>query len=134
MHVLWLSKFEVLLKMISPTGPTGGTPHLLNLGSHATRNLREPIVHTGPLWIRPTIYTSMLLQILFLIYKTQDHFLGRLPSRRVHHYDFHGAISTQRGPLRGLDALWHGLQYLFQWFVEGLCAVDMRVILTRFRV
>lgn len=60
----------------------------------------------------------MLLQVLFLVSKTQDHFL---------HNDFHGAISTQGGPLRGLDALWHGLQYLFQWFVEGISAVDMKV-------
>jgi hypothetical protein len=58
----------------------------------------------------------------------------RLSSRRVLHYDFHRAIPSQGRSLCGLDALWHGLQYLFQWFVEEELVAVVHMTLTRFRV
>lgn len=76
----------------------------------------------------------MLVHTLFLGFKAQAYLLARLSSRRVRHYDFHGAFSSQRGSLRGLDALRHGLQYMLQWFVDNQNAIDMRVILTRLRL
>lgn len=76
----------------------------------------------------------MLVHTLFLGFKAQAHLLARLSSCRILHYDFYGAISSQRGSLRGLDALWNGLQYMFQRFVDDRYATDVRVILTRFRL
>ena len=76
----------------------------------------------------------MLVYTLLLGFEAQAHFLARPLSRRMLHYDFHGAISSQRGSLCGPDALWHGLQYLFQWFVEEACIAGMYMTLTSSRL
>ena len=113
-------------------------PHRRNSASSepcllATRP-QTPIVHRVTLWQCSKIYALMLVHTLFLGFKAQAHLLARLSSCRILHYDFYGAISSQRGSLRGLDALWNGLQYMFQRFVDDRYATDVRVILTRFRL
>lgn len=105
------------VERLSPTGPTGGPPHLLNLGC-LPRDPRETFAHRVTLWISSNIYALILVYTLFLGFEAQAHLLARLSSRRMLHYDLHGAISSERGSLCGLDALRHGLQHLFQWFVE----------------
>lgn len=124
------------VERLSPTGPTGGPPHLphlLNLGC-LPRDLRETFAHRVTLWICSNIYALILVYTLFLGFEAQAHLLARLSSRRMLHYDLHGAISSQRGSLCGLDALWHGLQYLFQWFVEEEWIAGMSMTLTSFRL
>lgn len=97
-------------------------------------DLREPIVYRITLWICSNIYALMLVRTQFLESKAQTHLLARLSSRREFHYDFHGAISSQRGSLCGLDALWHGIQYLFQWFVEEESTARIYMTLTSSRL